>query len=166
MIDWLPILVMLVVAVGFALASLGASYILSPKKATPEKLAPYECGIFPEVEPSQRFPVKFYMVAMLYIVFDIEIIFLFAWATRFDDLGWFGIAAILIFTFFVLETLYYVWKKGVLDWNIPRRERYLKEELQDLNSELREVQSEIAGMKEERDDRVADRRELELKLKA
>ena len=67
MLDWLPILVMLVVAVGFALASLGASYILSPKKATPEKLAPYECGIFPEVEPSQRFPVKFYMVAMLYI---------------------------------------------------------------------------------------------------
>ena len=102
------------------------------KKATPEKLAPYECGIFPEVEPSQRFPVKFYMVAMLYIVFDIEIIFLFAWATRFNDLGWFGIAAISIFTFFVLETLYYVWKKGVLDWNIPRRERYFKEELQEV----------------------------------
>jgi NADH-quinone oxidoreductase subunit A len=101
-------------------------YILSPKKATPEKLAPYECGIFPEVEPSQRFPVKFYMVAMLYIVFDIEIIFLFAWATRFNDLGWFGIAAISIFTFFVLETLYYVWKKGVLDWNIPRESDILK----------------------------------------
>ena len=134
MLDWLPILVMLVVAVGFALASLGASYILSPKNATPEKLAPYECGIFPEVEPSQRFPVKFYMVAMLYIVFDIEIIFLLAWATRFNDLGWFGIAAISIFTFFVLETLYYVWKKGVLDWNIPRRERYFKEELQEVAS--------------------------------
>ena len=72
MTDWLPILIMFIVAVGFALASLGASYLLSPKKATPEKLAPYECGIFPEVEPSQRFPVKFYMVAMLYIVFDIE----------------------------------------------------------------------------------------------
>ena len=63
---------------------------------------------------------------------EIEIIFLFAWATRFDDLGWFGIAAILIFTFFVLETLYYVWKKGVLDWNIPRRERYFKEDLQEV----------------------------------
>ena len=85
-------------------------YIIA-KKATPEKLAPYECGIFPEVEPSQRFPVKFYMVAMLYIVFDIEIIFLFAWATRFDDLGWFGIAAILILTYIVIETIYYVWKK-------------------------------------------------------
>ena len=70
------------------------------------------------------------MVAMLYIVFDIEIIFLFAWATRFNDLGWNGKAAISIFTFFVLETLYYVWKKGVLDWNTPRRERYFKQELQ------------------------------------
>ena len=75
------------------------------------------------------FPVKFYMVSMLYIVFDIEIIFLFAWATRFDSLGWYGIAAISIFSFFVLETLYYVWKKGVLDWNIPRRQRYLDENL-------------------------------------
>ena len=103
--SWLPILVMLVVAIGFAFVSLGVTYLISPKKATPEKLAPYECGIFPEVEPSQRFPVKFYMVAMLYIVFDIEIIFLFAWATRFNDLGWYGIAAISIFTFFVLETL-------------------------------------------------------------
>ena len=68
MTDWLPILIMFIVAVGFALASLGASYLLSPKKATPEKLAPYECGIFPEVEPSQRFPVKFYMV-QCYILF-------------------------------------------------------------------------------------------------
>ena len=60
---------------------------------------------------------------------EIEIIFLFAWATRFNDLGWYGILVISIFTFFVLETLYYVWKKGVLDWNIPRRERYLKQDL-------------------------------------
>ena len=72
MLDWLPILVMLVVAVGFALASLGVSYILSPKNATPEKLAPYECGIFPEVEPSQRFPVKFYMVAMLILFLTLK----------------------------------------------------------------------------------------------
>ena len=130
MISWLPILIMFLIALGFALVSLGVSYLLSPKNPTTEKLAPYECGIFPEEEPSQRFPVKFYMVAMLYIVFDIEIIFLFAWATRFNDLGWYGIAAISIFTFFVLETLYYVWKKGGLDWNIPRRERYFMQDLQ------------------------------------
>ena len=70
MINWLPILVMLFIGIGFALASLGVSYLLSPKNPTPEKLSPYESGIFPEEEPSQRFPVKFYMVAMLYIVFD------------------------------------------------------------------------------------------------
>ena len=94
------------------------------KKSNTEKLTPYESGIFPEEEPSQRFPVKFYMVAMLYIVFDIEIIFLLAWATRFEQLGWYGIVVIFIFTFFVLETLYYVWKRNVLDWNVPRRQRY------------------------------------------
>ncbi len=109
MISWLPVLIMFLIAIGFALASLGVSYLLSPKNPTTEKLAPYECGIFPEEEPSQRFPVKFYMVAMLYIVFDIEIIFLLAWATRFNQLGWYGILVISIFTFFVLETLYYVY---------------------------------------------------------
>ena len=124
MISWLPILVMLFIGIGFAIASLGVSYLLSPKNPTPEKLTPYESGIFPEEEPSQRFPVKFYMVAMLYIVFDIEIIFLLAWATRFEQLGWYGIVVIFIFTFFVLETLYYVWKRNVLDWNVPRRQRY------------------------------------------
>ena len=124
MINWLPILVMLFIGIGFALVSLGVSYLLSPKNPTPEKLSPYESGIFPEEEPSQRFPVKFYMVAMLYIVFDIEIIFLLAWATRFEQLGWYGIIVIFIFTFFVLETLYYVWKRNVLDWNVPRRQRY------------------------------------------
>ena len=67
MINWLPILVMLFIGIGFAIASLGVSYLLSPKNPTPEKLTPYESGIFPEEEPSQRFPVKFYMVAMLYI---------------------------------------------------------------------------------------------------
>ncbi len=131
MISWLPILIMFLIAVGFALASLGVSYLLSPKNPTTEKLAPYECGIFPEEEPSQRFPVKFYMVAMLYIVFDIEIIFLLAWATRFNQLGWYGILVISIFSFFVLETLYYVWKKDVLDWNVSRRKRYHESKIEE-----------------------------------
>ena len=125
--QWIPILVMFFVALGFALASLGVSYLLSPKNPTIEKLMPYERGISPEHEPSQRFPVKFYMVAMLYIIFDIEIIFLLLWATRFYQLGWYGILVVGIFTLFVLETLYYVWKRGVLDWNIPSRLRYFQE---------------------------------------
>ena len=125
--QWIPILVMFFVALGFALASLGVSYLLSPKNPTIEKLMPYECGISPEHEPSQRFQVKFYMVEMLYIIFDIEIIFLLLWATRFYQLGWYGILVVGIFTLFVLETLYYVWKRGVLDCNIPSRLRYFQE---------------------------------------
>jgi NADH-quinone oxidoreductase subunit A len=123
--DYLPIAFMFLLAGGFVAVSLGVSYLLSPKKPTAEKLAPYECGIVPEVEPVQRFPVRFYLVAMLFVIFDIEIIFLFAWASRFTDLGWFGVGAVAIFTLLVLETLVYVWRRGALDWNIPRRARYL-----------------------------------------
>lgn len=128
MADYAPILVMLVLAAGFVAVSLLVSSMFSPNRPTPEKLEPYECGIIPEVEPSQRFPVKFYLVAMLFVIFDVEIIFLFAWASIWDSLGWYGIAAILIFTFFVLETLVYVWKRGALDWNVRRRARYVPEE--------------------------------------
>ena len=123
--DYLPIAVMVVVGVVFALASLFLSGLLSPNKPTPEKLAPYESGIVPEVEPVERFPVKFYLVAMLFVIFDIEIIFLFAWATRFNELGWTGVATIAVFVALTIETLIYVWKRGALDWNPPRRQRYV-----------------------------------------
>ena len=127
--DYAPIIVMLLLAIGFVAVSLVASRLFSPDNPTPEKLEPYECGIIPEVEPAQRFPVKFYLVAMLFVVFDVEIIFLFAWASIWDSLGWYGIAAILIFTFFVFETLMYVWKRGALDWNVRSRARYLPENM-------------------------------------
>ncbi|MEX0864775.1 MAG: NADH-quinone oxidoreductase subunit A [Acidimicrobiia bacterium] len=123
--DYLPIAVMLVLATLFVAVSLVASRLVRPDRPTPEKLDPYECGIVPEVEPSQRFPVKFYLVAMLFVIFDVEIIFLFAWATIWTELGWYGIAAVLIFTLFVVETLLYVWKRGALDWNVKRRARYV-----------------------------------------
>ncbi len=129
--DYAPVLVMLVLATGFVAVSLLVSRLFRPDRPTPEKLEPYECGIIPEVEPSQRFPVKFYLVAMLFVIFDIEIIFLFAWASIWDQLGWYGVAAMLIFTFFVVETLMYVWKRGALDWNVKRRARYIPDELQD-----------------------------------
>jgi NADH-quinone oxidoreductase subunit A len=127
LVDYLPIAIMLVLAGGFVVVSLTVSRLFAPSNPSPEKRAPYESGILPESEPAQRFPVKFYMVAMLFVVFDVEIIFLFAWASRFNDLGWFGIGAIFIFSFFVLETLAYVWKRGALDWNVHRRSRYAKE---------------------------------------
>jgi NADH-quinone oxidoreductase subunit A len=129
--DYLPVGLMLLLAGAFVAVSLIVSRMFRPDRPTPEKLEPYECGIVPEVEPSQRFPVKFYLVAMLFVIFDVEIIFLFAWATIWTDLGWFGVAAVAIFTFFVLETLAYVWKRGALDWNVKRRARYLEPEIQE-----------------------------------
>ena len=121
---YLPIALAFILAVGFAAVSLTLSRLVAPKKPTPEKLAPYECGIVPLQEPAQRFPVKFYLVAMLFVIFDVEIIFLFAWAVRFEQHGWAGVAAVGIFVALLIETLIYVWKRGALDWNMARRERY------------------------------------------
>ena len=127
--DYLPIGIMLFLAAAFVAVSLLVSRLFSPDRPTPEKLDPYECGIVPEVEPTQRFPVKFYLVAMLFVIFDVEIIFLFAWASIWTELEWFGVIAILIFSAFVLETLAYVWKRGALDWNVKRRSRYVEPEI-------------------------------------
>lgn len=121
---YLPIALAFILAVGFAVASLTLSRLLSPKKPTPEKLAPYECGIVPLQEPAQRFPVKFYLVAMLFVIFDVEIVFLFAWAVRWESFGWGGILMMGIFVLLIVETLIYVWKRGALDWNVASRERY------------------------------------------
>jgi len=121
---YLPIAVMTLLVLGFSVSSLFLSRLIAPDNPTPEKLDPYECGIVPLQDPVQRFPVRFYMVAMLFVLFDIEIVFLFAWAVRFAQLGWFGVAAIGIFTLLLAETLVYVWKRGALDWNVAHRARY------------------------------------------
>jgi NADH-quinone oxidoreductase subunit A len=122
--DYLPIALMTAVGLGFSVVSLWLSWRLAPNNPTPEKLAPYECGIVPLQEPVERFPVKFYLVAMLFVIFDVEIIFLFAWAVRFEQHGWAGVLAVGIFIALLVETLIYVWKRGALDWNVARRERY------------------------------------------
>ena len=121
---YLPIALAFILAVGFALVSLTLSRLVAPRKPTAEKLAPYECGIVPLQEPVQRFPVKFYLVAMLFVIFDVEIIFLFAWAVRWQEFGWAGIAGMGVFVLLVIETLVYVWKRGALDWNVAHRARY------------------------------------------
>ena len=122
--DYLPIALMTLLGIGFAGVSLILSKKLAPNNPTPEKLAPYECGIVPLQDPVDRFPVKFYMVAMLFVIFDVEIIFLFVWAVRLEQFGWAGVAAIVVFTVMLLETLAYAWKRGALDWNVAHRARY------------------------------------------
>ena len=121
---YLPVALMALLGTGFAVVTLWVSSRLAPSNPTPEKVAPYESGIVPLHEPVERFPVKFYLVAMLFVIFDVEIVFLFAWAVRMDHFGWPGIAAIGVFTLLLIETLGYVWKRGALDWNVPRRDRY------------------------------------------
>jgi NADH-quinone oxidoreductase subunit A len=114
--EWLPIVLLAALTALFATASLGVSALLRPRRPTPAKLMPYECGIVPEHEPPERFPVKFYLVAMLFIIFDIEIIFLFPFAVVFRDLGLFGLGAVAIFLGLLAVAYAYEWMKGALDW--------------------------------------------------
>ena len=122
--DYLPIALMFLLGSSFAGGAMWLSWRMAPNNPTPEKLAPYECGIVPLQEPVERFPVKFYLVAMLFVIFGVEIVFLFAWAVAFDQLAWAGIGAVGLFVALLAETLVYVWKRGALDWNVARRDRY------------------------------------------
>jgi NADH-quinone oxidoreductase subunit A len=115
--QYLPIVLLLGLGVLFALASLAVSAALRPRRPTPAKLAPYECGIVPEQTPKDRFPVKFYVVAMLFIVFDIESIFLFPWAVTFRQLGLFGLMEMVVFIGLVFVAYVYVWQRGGLEWD-------------------------------------------------
>ena len=118
--EYLPIAVLAALAVLFGVASLGVSALLRPHRPTRAKLAPYECGIEPARLPAgERFPVKFYVVAMLFIIFDIETIFLFPWAVGFRRLGLFGLAEMVVFIGLVFVAYVYVWKRGGLDWREP-----------------------------------------------
>ena len=114
--QYLPILLLLVLAIVFGLLSRVASRLLGPRNMTLAKMAPYECGIIPDREPPRRFGVKFFLVAMIFIVFDIEIIFLFPWAIVYRSLGPFGLFAILLFAAAVFESFVYLISNGALDW--------------------------------------------------
>jgi NADH-quinone oxidoreductase subunit A len=120
--EYLPIVVLAALALAFAVASLVVSSLLRPHRPTPAKLAPYECGIEPQRLPKgERFPVKFYVLAMLFIVFDVETIFLFPWAVGFRRLGLFGLVEMVVFIGLVFVAYLYVWREGGLDWNEPVR---------------------------------------------
>jgi NADH-quinone oxidoreductase subunit A len=121
--QYLPILALLVLAAIFGAASFLASRLLAPRRPTVAKLGPYECGIVPSKDPPERFPVRFYLVAMIFIVFDVEIIFLFPWATIAGDLGGFGLVAVLIFAAAVFESFVYLIGNGALNWGPKVQER-------------------------------------------
>ena len=121
MAQYLPILAMIVLAVVFALGSFLASKLLAPRRPTDKKTAPYECGIIPGNDPPDRFPVTFFLVAMIFIIFDIEIIFLYPWAVAHESLGAFGLGAIVIFSALLFESFVYLVGSGVLNWGPVKR---------------------------------------------
>src|SRR5947199_2488921 len=114
---WLSILIMIALGAGFALAAVVLSTLLGPKKPTPEKLAPYECGMPAVGDARERQSVKFYLVAMIFLLFDIEVAFLYPWAMALRDLGWTGLAQVVLFVALLLAGYVYVWRKGALDWS-------------------------------------------------
>jgi NADH-quinone oxidoreductase subunit A len=118
MSQYLPIAVLAALAVFFAVFSLVMGAVSGPKRWNRAKLEAYECGIEPTHQPSGlRFPVKYYLTAMLFIVFDIEIIFLYPWAVAFDRLGVFGLVEMVTFIATVLVAYAYVWRRGGLEWD-------------------------------------------------
>ena len=114
--NWVPVLVFFILVTGFALVSLLGSWLLGMKKPRPEKLVPYECGMQPIGTARDRFSVKFYLVAMLFLLFDIEAVFLFPWAVVYRELKLFGFFEMLLFIAAILGGYIYVWKKGALEW--------------------------------------------------
>ena len=116
---YLPIFVLAVLAAGFAAFSVTFGAIAGPKRWNRAKLESYECGIEPTPHPpgGDRIPVKYYLTAMLFIVFDIEIIFLYPWAVSFNQLGAFGLVEMVTFVITVLVAYVYVWRRGGLEWD-------------------------------------------------
>ncbi|HEX8805239.1 MAG TPA: NADH-quinone oxidoreductase subunit A [Acidimicrobiales bacterium] len=125
MAQYLPIFAMIVLAVAFAAISLLLSRLVAPRRSTEAKRAPYECGIVPSREAPERFPVRFYLVAMIFIVFDIEVIFLYPWAVIYRDLGVFGFVEIALFAVAVFGSFVYLISNGALEWGPLQRARRL-----------------------------------------
>jgi len=133
---------MLILATLFAGISMVASALLGPKHPTVAKSAPYECGIVPDREPPERFPVRFYLVAMIFIIFDIEIIFIYPWAVIFRQLGAFGLWEMVIFAVAVFVSFIYLIGNGALNWGPVKVLSPLVSALRTTESTVRRVGSE------------------------
>ena len=113
---YLPVLMMLGIAVIIPIALWVLATVLGPKNPTPEKMIPYESGSETEGARHVRLSVKFYLTAILFVVFDIEAVFMYPWASKFRDLGWFGLIEMILFIAVLVITLAYAWRKGALEW--------------------------------------------------
>ncbi len=116
LLEYLPILIFLVISTGLGVAVLAGSYIVAPQKPDREKLSPYECGFEPFEDARRQFDVRFYLVALLFIIFDLEVAFLFPWAISLSETGVFGFWSMMIFLGILTIGFIYEWKKGALEW--------------------------------------------------
>jgi NADH-quinone oxidoreductase subunit A len=114
--DYFPILVFLAIAGAIAVAMVAASFVLARQHPDPEKLSPYECGFDPFADARVRFDVRYYLVAILFIIFDLEVAFLFPWATSLGDIGLFGFWSMVVFLAVLTIGFIYEWRKGALEW--------------------------------------------------
>ncbi|MGY6502668.1 MAG: NADH-quinone oxidoreductase subunit A [Acidimicrobiales bacterium] len=121
--QYLPLVVIAVLAGAFGVVNVTMSRLVNPPKPNSVKSSPYESGIVPQRDTPERFPVNFYLIAMIFVVFDIEIVFMYPFAMVFRELGLFGLVAIGIFAFAVFESFVYLLSKGALDWGPARVER-------------------------------------------
>jgi NADH-quinone oxidoreductase subunit A len=114
---YIPLLLLILAAAGLSLVLIALSSLIGPKKPNPVKNSPYECGMAPIGGARVRFSVKFYLVAMLFILFDVEAIFLYPWAVVHRHLGWFGLIEMAIFIFILVVGYIYIWKRGAFEWD-------------------------------------------------
>jgi NADH-quinone oxidoreductase subunit A len=121
--SWISILMLFGVAAGFGVFTVSVSQLLGPRRSTPEKLAPYECGVPAVGDARERQSVKFYLVAMVFLLFDIEVAFLYPWAMALRDLGWVGYIQVVLFTAVLAAGYVHIWRKGILDWGPKVRRR-------------------------------------------
>jgi NADH-quinone oxidoreductase subunit A len=115
--NWLLILLLMVMAVGFGGVSVLLGKVLGPRNPSPEKSAPYECGMPAVGDARERQSIRFYLIAMIFLLFDIEVAFLYPWALALRELGWPGYMQVVLFTLVLVAGYVYVWKKGALDWS-------------------------------------------------
>ena len=113
---WLPVVVMILLGAAFGVGGTALSRLIGPHRPTAEKLAPYECGVPPVGDARERQSVKFYLVAMIFLLFDIEVAFLYPWTMALRELDWTGFVQIIVFFALLLTGYVYVWRKRVLDW--------------------------------------------------
>lgn len=114
--EYLPTLLFLIVAAGIGVALIVIGNVIGPKRPSAEKLSPYECGFAPFEDARMQFDVRYYLIAIVFIVFDLEIAFMFPWALVFRDLGVFGLVEMGVFLALLVIGFAYVWKKGALEW--------------------------------------------------